>query len=181
MLVDALFGATADAGSIPAASIQGARPPEPLQESIGWGRDEAKAPGRRAAQDRRRSRRRRRDEPDRDGRPERKGRTVKGTHRRTSPRGTPRTAPSSMCSRSPPSTRPETGDLPELLDDEPDRLHLRRQNLAPKVVDGGVERHGLWSAPTNKNPPSAWEIYPAITESSQAASDHAAVFIDINI
>jgi len=55
------------------------------------------------------------------------------------------------------------------------------KNLAPKVVDGGVERHGFWGAPTNKNPPSAWEIYPTITESSQAASDHAAVFIDINI
>ena len=55
------------------------------------------------------------------------------------------------------------------------------KNLAPKVVDGGVERHGLWGAPTNKNPPSAWEIYPTIMESSQAASDHAAVSIDINI
>jgi endonuclease/exonuclease/phosphatase family metal-dependent hydrolase len=55
------------------------------------------------------------------------------------------------------------------------------KNLAPKVVDGGVERHGLWGAPTNKNPPSAWEIYPTITESGQAASDHAAVFVDVNI
>jgi endonuclease/exonuclease/phosphatase family metal-dependent hydrolase len=55
------------------------------------------------------------------------------------------------------------------------------KNLAPKIVGGGVERHGLWGAPTNKNPPSAWEIYPTITESSQAASDHAAVFVDINI
>jgi len=58
---------------------------------------------------------------------------------------------------------------------------LVSKNLAPKVVGGGIERHGLWGAPTNKNPPSAWEIYPAITESSQAASDHAAVFVDINI
>jgi hypothetical protein len=33
----------------------------------------------------------------------------------------------------------------------------------------------------DKNPPSAWEIYPTITASSQAASDHAAVFVDINI
>ena len=46
---------------------------------------------------------------------------------------------------------------------------------------GGVERHGLWGAPTNKNPPSAWEIYPTITRSSQAASDHAAIFVDLNI
>ena len=55
------------------------------------------------------------------------------------------------------------------------------KNLAPKIVGGGVERHGLWGAPTNKNPPSTWEVYPAITSSSQAASDHAAVFIDVNI
>jgi hypothetical protein len=55
------------------------------------------------------------------------------------------------------------------------------KNLVPKVVRGGVERHGLWGAPTNKNPPSAWDIYPTITESSQAASDHAAVFVDVNI
>jgi hypothetical protein len=55
------------------------------------------------------------------------------------------------------------------------------KNLAPKVVSGGIERHGLWGAPTNKNPPSAWEIYPGITSSSQAASDHAAVFVDVNI
>ena len=55
------------------------------------------------------------------------------------------------------------------------------KNLAPKVVGGGIERHGLWGAPTNKNPPSAWEIYPGITSSSQAASDHAAVFVDIDL
>jgi endonuclease/exonuclease/phosphatase family metal-dependent hydrolase len=55
------------------------------------------------------------------------------------------------------------------------------KNLAPKVVGGGIERHGVWGAPTNKNPPSAWDIYPAITNSSQAASDHAAVFVDVNI
>ena len=36
-------------------------------------------------------------------------------------------------------------------------------------------------ADTIRDVPSAWEIYPTITESSQAASDHAAVFIDINI
>jgi hypothetical protein len=48
-------------------------------------------------------------------------------------------------------------------------------------VDGGVELHGLWGAPTNKNAPSAWEIYPTITQSSEAPSDHAAVFVDINI
>jgi hypothetical protein len=84
-------------------------------------------------------------------------------------------------SRSPPSTRPEAWNLPKLLNDKPDRLHIFvSKSLVPKVVGAGVECHGLWGA-TNKNPPSAWEIYPAITNSSQAASDHAAVFVDVNI
>ena len=54
-------------------------------------------------------------------------------------------------------------------------------NLAPKLMGGGIERHGLWGTPSNKNPPQAWEIYPVITSSGQAASDHAAVFVDIDI
>jgi hypothetical protein len=48
-------------------------------------------------------------------------------------------------------------------------------------VGGGIERHGLWGNPANKNPPKAWDIYPGITNSSEAASDHAAVFVDIDI
>jgi endonuclease/exonuclease/phosphatase family metal-dependent hydrolase len=55
------------------------------------------------------------------------------------------------------------------------------KNLAPKVVGGGIERHGLWGNPGNKNPPKAWDIYPGIADSSEAASDHAAVFVDIDI
>jgi Endonuclease/Exonuclease/phosphatase family len=54
-------------------------------------------------------------------------------------------------------------------------------SLAPKVVAGGIERHGLWGDPSNKNPPAAWDIYPAIKDSGQAASDHAALFVDIDI
>jgi hypothetical protein len=54
------------------------------------------------------------------------------------------------------------------------------KNLAPKVVAGGIERHGLWGDPDNTNPPAAWDIYPAIKESSEAASDHAAVFVGID-
>jgi endonuclease/exonuclease/phosphatase family metal-dependent hydrolase len=53
--------------------------------------------------------------------------------------------------------------------------------LAPLVVAGGIERHGLWGGPNNKNPPKAWEIYPAITGPEVAASDHAAIYVDINI
>jgi endonuclease/exonuclease/phosphatase family metal-dependent hydrolase len=53
--------------------------------------------------------------------------------------------------------------------------------LAPLVLGGGVERHGLWGTPTNVNPPALWAIYPGIMSSEQAASDHAAIFVDINI
>ena len=55
------------------------------------------------------------------------------------------------------------------------------KNLAPNVVGGGIERHGLWGNPANKKPPKAWDIYPGIANSSEAASDHAAVFVDIDI
>jgi endonuclease/exonuclease/phosphatase family metal-dependent hydrolase len=55
------------------------------------------------------------------------------------------------------------------------------KSLAPKVVGGGIERHGLWGDPSNKTPPKAWEIYPGIANSSEAASDHAVVFVDIDI
>jgi endonuclease/exonuclease/phosphatase family metal-dependent hydrolase len=55
------------------------------------------------------------------------------------------------------------------------------RDLSAKVVDGGLERRGLWGGPTNFNPPAQWEIYPDITEPSHAASDHAAISVDINI
>jgi endonuclease/exonuclease/phosphatase family metal-dependent hydrolase len=53
--------------------------------------------------------------------------------------------------------------------------------LAASVLGGGIERHGLWGTPTNKNPPKQWAAFPEITAAHQAASDHAAVFIDVNI
>jgi hypothetical protein len=58
---------------------------------------------------------------------------------------------------------------------------LLSEELAGRVVGGGIERHGLWGDPDNINPPSRWEIYPEITNSDHAASDHAAIFIDIDI
>jgi endonuclease/exonuclease/phosphatase family metal-dependent hydrolase len=54
-------------------------------------------------------------------------------------------------------------------------------DLAPLVVDGGLERRGLWGGPTNVNPPADWAVYPEITSSRHAASDHAAIFVDINV
>ena len=53
--------------------------------------------------------------------------------------------------------------------------------LAPLVVNGGIERRGLWGTPTNINPPAHWSIYPDIKRAEHAASDHAAIFVDINI
>jgi endonuclease/exonuclease/phosphatase family metal-dependent hydrolase len=53
--------------------------------------------------------------------------------------------------------------------------------LAPHVTGGGIERHGLWGTATNKNPPSLWDTYPQITAAHQAASDHAAVYIDTDL
>jgi hypothetical protein len=107
---------------------------------------------------------------------------VKGTRRRTSLRCTPPNSPLVDVFSLPafdPGSKPGTFQSCSTTN----RIDyiLVSKNLAPKVVDGGVERHGLWGAPTNENPPSAWEIYPTITESSQAASDHAAIFVDVNI
>jgi endonuclease/exonuclease/phosphatase family metal-dependent hydrolase len=53
--------------------------------------------------------------------------------------------------------------------------------LARKVTRGGIFREGLWGSPTTEHPPTAWTIYPEITKSVHAASDHAAVWIDIDL
>jgi endonuclease/exonuclease/phosphatase family metal-dependent hydrolase len=58
---------------------------------------------------------------------------------------------------------------------------LVSHDLAGLVVGGGIERRGLWGTPTNVNPPGNWDIYPQITVAHQAASDHAAIYVDINI
>ena len=51
----------------------------------------------------------------------------------------------------------------------------------PKIVGGGIEPHGLWANPKNVNPPKAWDIYPGLKAAEHAASEHAAVFVDINL
>ena len=53
------------------------------------------------------------------------------------------------------------------------------KNLAPKVVSGGIERHGLWGAPSNKNPPSLGNL-SRHHAAQPGGLDHAAVFVDIN-
>jgi endonuclease/exonuclease/phosphatase family metal-dependent hydrolase len=58
---------------------------------------------------------------------------------------------------------------------------LLSPELAAKVTDGGVFRKGLWGPPKNIKPPALWSIYPEITASKHAASDHAAVWVDLDV
>ena len=53
------------------------------------------------------------------------------------------------------------------------------QSLQPFVTGGGVFRCGLWGKRQSR--PVNWVTYPEMEASSQQASDHAAVFIDLNI
>ena len=49
--------------------------------------------------------------------------------------------------------------------------------LFATVKDGGVWRKGVWGQ--GKQPP--WEVYPDMTTSYQAASDHAAIWCDVDV
>lgn len=53
--------------------------------------------------------------------------------------------------------------------------------LAALVTAGGINRKGLWGNPKNKNPPAKWAVFPPITRSVHAASDHAAVWIEFDL
>jgi endonuclease/exonuclease/phosphatase family metal-dependent hydrolase len=58
--------------------------------------------------------------------------------------------------------------------------------VAPELADlvsaGGINRNGLWGNPKNKNPPKLWDVFPPVREdSAHAASDHAAIWIDIDL
>jgi endonuclease/exonuclease/phosphatase family metal-dependent hydrolase len=65
----------------------------------------------------------------------------------------------------------------------PNRLDyiLLSPELAAKVIDGGVFRKGLWGQPKNKSRPRLWTIYPEIIASRHAASNHAAVWVDLDL
>ncbi len=56
---------------------------------------------------------------------------------------------------------------------------LISNSLLSNFAGGGVFREGLWGSRVTR--PTAWSTYPEITESSEQASDHAAVFVDLNI
>jgi endonuclease/exonuclease/phosphatase family metal-dependent hydrolase len=51
--------------------------------------------------------------------------------------------------------------------------------LQQKFVRGAVLRKGLWGS--RKTRPDDWPTYPEMTESVEQASDHAAVYVELNI
>jgi endonuclease/exonuclease/phosphatase family metal-dependent hydrolase len=55
------------------------------------------------------------------------------------------------------------------------------QSIAGLVTGGGIERRGLWGTPTNVNPPQDWGVYAEVRSVHESASDHAAIFIDIDL
>ncbi len=58
---------------------------------------------------------------------------------------------------------------------------LMSPELAERLTDGGVFRKGLWGNPGNVNPPRLWSVYPEITAARHAASDHGAVWVDLDL
>jgi endonuclease/exonuclease/phosphatase family metal-dependent hydrolase len=56
---------------------------------------------------------------------------------------------------------------------------LLSTSLQQKFVRGAVFRKGLWGS--RKTRPDDWATYPDMTESVEQASDHAAVYVELNI
>lgn len=53
------------------------------------------------------------------------------------------------------------------------------KSLSEAFVSGGVFREGMWGS--RKSRPKAWSTYPDMTRSGEQASDHAAVFVDLDV
>lgn len=53
------------------------------------------------------------------------------------------------------------------------------KSLQPFFTGGALFRKGLWGSRVTR--PTNWDTYPEMTTSVEQASDHAAVFIDLNI
>jgi endonuclease/exonuclease/phosphatase family metal-dependent hydrolase len=53
---------------------------------------------------------------------------------------------------------------------------LLSPDLFARVTDGGVERRGVWGGQNG----TLWEIFPTIGRAEDAASDHAAIWADID-
>jgi len=56
---------------------------------------------------------------------------------------------------------------------------LISRSLQPSITGGGVFREGLWG--TRATRPTNWTTYPDMTRSSDQASDHGVVFVDLDI
>ncbi|WP_329792705.1 endonuclease/exonuclease/phosphatase family protein [Lentzea sp. DG1S-22] len=54
---------------------------------------------------------------------------------------------------------------------------LLTRPLFAKAVGGGVFRKGVWRGPRTRN---RWEVYETLTDEVHAASDHAAIYADID-
>ena len=65
------------------------------------------------------------------------------------------------------------------LPNKPFNYILISQSLQPLFRGGGVFRKGLWG--TRVTRPTAWSTYPEMEDGSQQASDHAAVFVDLDL
>jgi len=53
------------------------------------------------------------------------------------------------------------------------------QSLAGTFASGAIFRKGLWG--TRQTRPTDWETYPEMENGDQQASDHSAVYIDLNL
>ena len=49
--------------------------------------------------------------------------------------------------------------------------------LMDRVTKGGVLRKGMWPGVR----PKKWDVYPELEEERDAASDHAAIWVDVDI
>src|SRR5262249_24097283 len=56
---------------------------------------------------------------------------------------------------------------------------LLSPGLVPTVTGGAVFRTGLWGS--RKTRPTAWATYPEITTGAEQASDHALIYVDLNL
>jgi hypothetical protein len=62
----------------------------------------------------------------------------------------------------------------------PESAHIFiSQSARPAFSGGEIFRTGLWG--TRVTRPTAWETYAEIENGNQQASDHAAVFIDLDV
>ncbi|MBL7945782.1 MAG: endonuclease/exonuclease/phosphatase family protein [Flavobacteriales bacterium] len=64
------------------------------------------------------------------------------------------------------------------LSDRLDYIFLSK-SLANKVTAGGLFREGLWG--DRKSPPDKWDTYPEMTGQHQQASDHACVWVEVEV